>query len=183
MKIAPKRVSLPPTMERPSPIGFPSSSLSFVISMVVSAPGTISQEAGWLAAGVVSFFRGEATGFLAAADAAVDDLGAVSAGAGGGGGGGARGVTTVGRGLVGLCAGERPEGFGASAGFGGSFGLFSVGDSTGCCSGRASSSSSSSAGGGGGVGGFDVCVGLTFGFATIMRTVPSAFFRTRAAVA
>ena len=33
-------------MESPSPIGFPSSSLSFTISMVVSVPGTISHLVG-----------------------------------------------------------------------------------------------------------------------------------------
>ena len=66
--MAPKRVSLPPTMERPSPMGLPSSSLSLVISMVVSAPGEISQVAGGSApAGVLPpppRRRGEATGFL-----------------------------------------------------------------------------------------------------------------------
>ena len=49
-------------------MGFPSSSLSLVISMVVSAPGEISQVAGGSApAGVLPpppRRRGEATGFL-----------------------------------------------------------------------------------------------------------------------
>merc|ERR1712050_778726 len=44
--MAPRSVSDPPTMESPSPIGFPSSSLSFTISIVVSVPGTISHLVG-----------------------------------------------------------------------------------------------------------------------------------------
>ena len=45
-KSLPSNVSLPPTIDKPRPIGFPSSSLSLVISIAVSAPGTISQVAG-----------------------------------------------------------------------------------------------------------------------------------------
>ena len=45
-KSLPSNVSLPPTIDKPRPIGFPSSSLSLVISIAVSAPGVISQVAG-----------------------------------------------------------------------------------------------------------------------------------------
>jgi hypothetical protein len=69
MKMAPSSVSEPPTIDSPSPIGFPSSSLSLVISMVVSAPGAISQLA-WFAESDADpgFFLGDATGFLVAAE-------------------------------------------------------------------------------------------------------------------
>ena len=65
----PSNVSLPPTIDKPRPIGFPSSSLSLVISIAVSAPGVISQFAG-LALSESSVEEpgplrlGEATGFF-----------------------------------------------------------------------------------------------------------------------
>ena len=101
--------------------------------------------------------------------------------AGAGGGGAAVVVVCIGGGLVGLCNGDKPDGLGAMAGFGGNFGLFksAVEDDS------ADSCLSSSSNAGGGVGGLaSTCVGLlTLGLATIIRTVPSAFLRTRAAVA
>jgi hypothetical protein len=87
-----------------------------------------------------------------------------------------------------LCAGESVAGFGAMTGLGGNFGLL---DTSPTCSGLVwevgKGSSSSGGGGGGGRGGEGggekvLIVGLAFGFATIILTVPSAFFRTRAAV-
>ena len=132
MKIAPRRVSDPPTIDRPRPIGFPSSSLSLVISIIVSFPGTISQVAGEevSSAPAPGFRLGEATGFLTfgvgLAFVAADVVAAV----------GAVVVVAVGAdvaGGVGLWVGEMPAGLGATGGFGGSLGLSGLEDAGCCC--------------------------------------------------
>ena len=69
--------------------------------MMVSAPGVISQLAGWLGADVASFLPGDATGFLTGATEET-----LAAGGGTSAGAAAGGVNTAG--VAGLCAGERP---------------------------------------------------------------------------
>ena len=61
-------------------MGLPLSSLSLVISITVSAPGTMSQLIGLFAAGASSFRLGEATGLRVLALLAEADAGAAGAG-------------------------------------------------------------------------------------------------------
>lgn len=116
-------------------MGLPSSSLSLMISMVVSAPGTISHLAGFNGSSGPRRL-GDATGFrivvlapalLGAAAAAVDAGAGAGVGAGTGAGGCTGAATGTGASTGALSSvlwlGELTTGFGAMAGFGGSFGF------------------------------------------------------------